>query len=228
MSTTATWPHLSSALVYYYTWPTCHSHIVAINHHTATTTLLTTATRGPIKLRQNYCYPLLPLPLVDYQYINDNINLHINVAVSFSMLSKRQTGQETGCCRVKMTSFTIAWKTAITISHFSYPLHILTVTTTTIHQRISHFIRYLYFTAKKKHTLHTLNVERISNEWRAPFVLLAINLHWDWGVRRNKPCAPGVNVTSTSHMKIIKSRYTTPLFSHCNAPTRCCVGLRDE
>ena len=92
----------------------------------------------------------------------------------------------------------------------------------------SHFIRYLYFTAKKKHTLHTLNVERISNEWRAPFVLLAINLHWDWGVRRNKPCAPGFNVTSTSHMKIIKSMYTTPLFSHCTAPTRCCVGLRDE
>ena len=63
--------------------------------------------------------------------------------------------------------------------------HILTVTTTTIHQRISLYTLSIFHTAKKKHTLHTLNVERISNEWRAPFVLLAINLHWDWGSRRN-------------------------------------------
>lgn len=62
-----------------------------------------------------------------------------------------------GCCRVKMTSFTIAWKTAITISHFSYPLHILTVTTTTIHQRIvSHFIRYLYFTQQRRNIHYIL------------------------------------------------------------------------
>ena len=69
-----------------------------------------------------------------------------------------------GCCRVKMTSFTIAWKTAITISHFSYPLHILTVTTTTTHQRISLYTLSIFHTAKKKHTLHTFNVERLSNE----------------------------------------------------------------
>ena len=148
-----------------------------------------------------------------------------------SSLVKRQTGHghdvdcyPGGCCRVKMTSFTIAWKTAITISHFSYPLHILTVTTTTIHQRRSHFICYLYFTQQRRN----MNVERISNEWCAPFVLLAINLHWDWGSRRNKPCAPGFNfnVMSTSHTKIMKSGYTSPLFSHCSYKMLC--GLRGE
>ena len=218
---------ISSALVYYYTCPTRHSTLLL----STTTPLLLPCRqqqRGPIKLRQNYCYPLLPLPLVDYQYINDNINRHNSTLLchSVSVCYHHWSNVKQDSCRVKMTSFTIAWKTAITISHFSYPLHILTVTPTTIHQRISHFIRYLYFTAKKKHTLHTLNVERISNEWRAPFVLLAINLRWDWGSRRNKPCAPGFNVTSTSHMKIMKSRYTAPLFH--TAPTRCCVGLRGE
>ena len=147
-----------------------------------------------------------------------------------SSLVKRQTGHDHidcypgGCCRVKMTSFTIAWKTAITISHFFIHCVYLQVTTTTIHQRISLYTLSIFHTAKKKHTLHTLNVERISNEWRAPFVLLAINLHWDWGSRRNKPCAPGFNVMSTSHMKIMKSRYTTTLFSHCSYKMLC--GLR--
>ena len=108
--------------------------------------------RGPIKSRRiiathYYCCRWL-ITNIRYQ------QLTVAVSFSISMLSslvKRQTGHDVdcypgGCCRVKMTSFTIAWKTAITISHFSYPLHILTVTTTTIHQRIvSHFIRYLYF-----------------------------------------------------------------------------------
>ena len=65
---------ISSALVYYYTCPTRHSTLLL----STTTPLLPCRQqqRGPIKSCQNYCYPLLPLPLVDYQYINDNINRH--------------------------------------------------------------------------------------------------------------------------------------------------------
>jgi hypothetical protein len=123
------------------------------------------------------------------------------------------------CLKNSHHYLTFFLSTAYTYSnhHNNPPKNITFYTLSTIFQ---------FHTAKKKHTLHTLNVERISNEWRAPFVLLAINLHWDWGSRQNKPCAPGFNVMSTSHMKIMKSRYTTPLFSHCSYKMLC--GLRGE
>ena len=113
------------------------------------------------------------------------------------------------------------------LSHFSYPLHILTVTTTTIHQRISHFIRYLYFTAKKKHTLHTCWTLRESlmsdvlplSSWRSIYIGIGevggINL---------------VHLASTWRQRHIwrsLSRGTPHHYFH-TAPTRCCVGLRDE
>ena len=133
-----------------------------------------------------------------------------------------------GCCRVKMTSFTIAWKTAITISHFSYPLHILTVTTTTIHQRIvSHFIRYLYFTQQRRnihYILWTLRDSLMSDvlplsSWRSIYIGIGevggINL---------------LHLASTwcqRHIWRSWSRGTPHHYFH-TAPTRCCVGLRGE
>ena len=64
------------------------------------------------------------------------------------------------------------------VSHFSYPLHILTVTTTTIHQRISHFIRYLYFTQQRRnihYILWTLRESLMSDvlplsSWRSIYI----------------------------------------------------------
>ena len=78
------------------------------------------------------------------------------------------------CLKNSHHYLTFFLSTAYTYSnhHNNPPKNITFYTLSTIFQ---------FHTAKKKHTLHTLNVERISNEWRAPFVVLAFNLHWDRG-----------------------------------------------
>ncbi len=208
--------------------------IVAINHHTVTT-MSTTATR-PIKSCQNYCYPLL----YHCRWLITNISMIISTATTHRCCVIQYqyaiiTGQTSnrghdvdcypgGCCRVKMTSFTIAWKTAITISHFSYPLHILTVTTTTIHQRIvSHFIRYLYFTQQRRnihYILWTLRDSLMSDvlplsSWRSIYIgigevggIILLHLASTWCQR---------------HIWRSWSRGTPHHYFH-TAPTRCCVG----
>ena len=123
--------------------PLAIQHCCYQHHHTATTTT-NQQQQWPHQItRQNYCYPLLPLPSVDCQYINRH-NSHIktnadrkitllrhSVSVCYHHWVKRQINiYPGGCCHVKMTAFTIACKTAISISHFLIHCpHILTVTT---------------------------------------------------------------------------------------------------
>ena len=106
---------------------------------------------------------------------------------------------------------------------FFYPLHILTVTTTTIHQRISHFIRYLYFTQQRRNIHYILWTLRESltsdvlplSSWRSIYIgigeVSGINL---------------VHLASTwcqRHIWRSWSRGTPHHYFH-TAPTRCCVG----
>ena len=67
---------ISSALVYYTPSPLAIQHCCYQHHHTATTTTNQQQQRPHQITRQNYYYPLLPLPSVDCQYINRH-NSHI-------------------------------------------------------------------------------------------------------------------------------------------------------
>ena len=92
---------------------------------------------------------------------------------------------------------------------------------------ITFYTLSIFHTAKKKHTLHTLNVERFSNEWRAPFVLFWRSIYIGIGE------VGGINLLHLAstwcqrHIWRSWSRGTPHRYFH-TAPTRCCVGLRGE
>ena len=135
---------ISSALVYYYTRATRHSTLLlSTPPHRYYYHKSTTAT-APSNHTTELLLPTTTIvPSVDCQYINRH-NSHIktnadrkitllrhSVSVCYHHWVKRQINiYPGGCCHVKMTAFTIACKTAITISHFLIHCpHILTVTT---------------------------------------------------------------------------------------------------
>ena len=156
---------ISSALVYYYTCPTRHSTLL----------LSTTTHRYYYHVDNSNAAPSNYVRIIATHYYRcrwliTNISMIISTAttqrccvIQYAIITGQTSNRSWSWCwllsRWLLPCQNDFLYNCLENSHhyltfFLSTAYILTVTTTTIHQRISHFIRYLYFTQQRRNMIH--------------------------------------------------------------------------